>query len=193
LLIDSHPRALRVAASAAPTSATNAHVPQVHPGQLDAAAAEEWVAGSARPLRGSGSWPPAAAGLAVSPACCDHLPRERTNTYTAPASEFVNGALTIVVEPETNTVAPNNPRAAAGLAVSPACCDHLPRERTNTYTVPVSEFLADALTTSVEPETATASPNNSPAAAGLAVSPACCDHLPRERTNTYAAPVTEFL
>jgi hypothetical protein len=62
-----------------------------------------WVADSARPFEEIGRGPPGAADQAVNSACCDHLPRERTATYTAPVSEFLKGVLTTAVEPEIPT------------------------------------------------------------------------------------------
>ena len=50
---------------------------------------------------------------AVSLACCIHSVPARSNTYAAPAREFLSGAPTTAVEPEIATDRPNSSPAAA--------------------------------------------------------------------------------
>ena len=66
-------------------------------------------------------------------------------------------------------------------------------ERTNTYAAPVWLLWPNAPTTTVGPEMATEVPKRSNEKPSEAVSSACWDQAAPERTNTYAAPVCEFL
>src|SRR3982074_3647151 len=71
-------------------------------------------------------------------------------------------------------------RRFCDFAVSLAYCEG----NRYTYAAPVPEFLANAPTTALEPETATAYPNSSPPVPSEASSSVCCVQVVSERVNT---------
>src|SRR5690348_685460 len=135
--------------------------------------------------------PPWSVSLVVSSASWDHFPAECENAYAAP----VPGAPITAVAPTIATEWPRVPSAAPFVAVSSASRDQFPAECENTTAAPgfVNGFGPGAPITVVGPSIATERPKRASPKEDGAVSSVSCDHLPAARTNTYAAPVSEFL